>query len=52
MKQYFAGLLDKASGLRPALHPDHPAVLAAAGVVAPELLARARNLLLARLAER
>ena len=26
MKQYFGGLLGKASGLRPALHPDHPAI--------------------------
>ena len=32
--------------------PKHPAVLAAAGAVQPELLERAKNLLLARLAER
>ena len=34
----------------PALGPDHPAVLAAEGRLPPELLQRARDLLLARLA--
>ena len=49
---YAAGVLDKAaSGLRHALGPDHPAVLAAQGQVPPELLRRARDLLLARLAQ-
>ena len=46
-----AGLLERAGGLRAALGEEHPAVLAAAsGTVPPELLARARALLLARLA--
>ena len=50
-KEYARKLLGKAPHLREALRPDHPAVLAAAGNVPPELLARARDLLLARLAE-
>ncbi|MCR0982636.1 metallophosphoesterase family protein [Roseomonas populi] len=49
---YATGLLDRASGgLRQALGPDHPAVLAAGGQVPPEMLRRARDLLLARLAQ-
>ena len=49
---YAAGVLDKAAnGLRQALGPDHPAVRAAQGQVPPELLRRARDLLLARLAQ-
>ena len=35
MKQYFTGLLDKASGLPPALQQEHPAIFAAAGAVSP-----------------
>ncbi len=51
MQKYCAALLDRASGLRVALGEDHPAVQAVAGTLPPELLARAKNLLLARLAE-
>lgn len=51
VKEYARKLLERAPGLRDALGPDHPAVLAAAGEVTPELLTRARDLLLARLAE-
>ncbi len=51
VKEYARKLLDRAPHLRDALGLDHPAVLAAAGEVSPELLARARDLLLARLAE-
>ncbi|HET9019740.1 MAG TPA: hypothetical protein VFN46_09140 [Acetobacteraceae bacterium] len=50
-KTYAAGLLNRAAGLRAALGEDHAAVQAAAGTLAPEVLARARDLLLARLAE-
>ncbi|MDA8251726.1 MAG: DNA repair exonuclease [Rhodospirillales bacterium] len=50
-QKYCAALLDRASGLRVALGEDHPAVRAAAGTLPPELLARAKALLLARLAE-
>ena len=51
LRGYCAGLLERAGGLRAALGEEHPAVLAAAsGTVPPELLARARALLLARLA--
>ncbi|HEX5325794.1 MAG TPA: hypothetical protein VFW75_03920, partial [Acetobacteraceae bacterium] len=52
MQDYCCGLLDKAAGLRAALGAEHPAVPAAAGTVQAELLERAKNLLLARLAER
>ena len=49
---YAAALLDRgAGGLRQALGPDHPAVQAAEGRLPPELLRRARDLLLARLAQ-
>ncbi len=49
---YAAALLDRgAGGLRQALGPDHPAVRAAEGRLPPELLQRARDLLLARLAQ-
>ena len=51
LQAYAGDLLDKGTGLREALSPDHPALLAASGQVSPELLARARDLLLARLAE-
>ena len=48
---YAAAMLDRGAGrLRQALGPDHPAVLAAEGRLPPELLQRARDLLLARLA--
>jgi hypothetical protein len=50
-QRYCTALLDRAAGLRDGLGRDHPAVLAAGGELAPELLARARDLLLARLAE-
>jgi len=48
---YAATLLDRAGGLREALGPDHPAVQAAEGRLSPELLQRARQLLLSRLAQ-
>ena len=52
-REYARKLLDR--GAPPARRTrgarDHPAVLAAEGEVSPELLARARDLLLARLAE-
>jgi DNA repair exonuclease SbcCD nuclease subunit len=51
LKPWAEGLLDRASGLRAELPATHPAVLAATGTVTPELLERARDLLLARLAE-
>jgi DNA repair exonuclease SbcCD nuclease subunit len=51
-KSYAAALLDRgAGGLRQALGPDHAAVRAAEGHLSPELLQRARDLLLARLAQ-
>jgi hypothetical protein len=50
-KQYAAAMLNRASGLRPALGEDHPAVRAAGGELPAELIARAKSLLLARLAE-
>jgi len=49
---YASAMLDRGAGrLRQALGPDHPAVLAAEGRLSPELLQRARDLLLARLAQ-
>ena len=49
---YAAALLDRgAGGLRQALGPEHAAVQAAEGRLPPELLQRARDLLLARLAQ-
>jgi DNA repair exonuclease SbcCD nuclease subunit len=51
MQEYCASLLDRVSGLRRELGDMHPATLAAAGIVAPELIEQAKNLLLARLAE-
>ena len=50
-KSYAAALLNRAGTLRAALGEEHPAVQAAAGTLAPELLERAKDLLLARLAE-
>ena len=50
--QTYAGtLLNRLRGLRDELGADHPAVQAAEGKLPPELLDRARDLLLARLAE-
>lgn len=50
-QKYASALLDRgAGGLRQALGPDHAAVQAAEGHLSPELLRRARDLLLARLA--
>jgi DNA repair exonuclease SbcCD nuclease subunit len=49
---YASAMLDRAAGgLRQALGPDHPAVQAAGGQISPEMLRRARDLLLARLAQ-
>ena len=50
-KSYAAALLNRASTLRAALGEDHPAVQAAAGTLPQDLLDRAKDLLLARLAE-
>jgi DNA repair protein SbcD/Mre11 len=51
-KRYCLDLLDRASGLRDSLGPDNLAVLAATNdELPPDLLERARNLLLARLAQ-
>ncbi len=50
--KYSKDLLDRGSGLREALGGQHPAVATAAtGEIPPDVLERARNLLLARLAE-
>jgi DNA repair protein SbcD/Mre11 len=49
--KYCRDLLDRAGGLRDALGDDHPAVAAARDELPPALVERARNLLLARLAE-
>jgi exonuclease SbcD len=51
VKPYCAALLNRARFLREALGDDHPAVQAAGGTITPELMERARNLLLAHLAE-
>jgi hypothetical protein len=51
LQAYCAALLNRAGGLRVALGEDHPAVQAASGTIPPDLLARATDLLLARLAE-
>ena len=50
-QKYAAALLNRANSLRMALGDHHPVVQAAAGTLPPELLDRARALLLARLAE-
>jgi len=51
-KYQIPAMLDRGAGrLRQALGPEHPAVLAAEGRLPPELLQRARDLLLARLAQ-
>lgn len=51
LQLYCATLLNRARRLREELGDQHLAVQAAGGTISPELLARARNLLLARLAE-
>ncbi len=51
LRGYAAEMLGKAAGLREALGEDHPAVRLAAGEAPEALLERARELLLARLAE-
>jgi len=51
VQTYCATLLNRARVLREALGEDHPAVQAAGGTLSPDLLERARNLLLARLTE-
>ncbi|GGC49223.1 metallophosphoesterase [Siccirubricoccus deserti] len=50
-RDYAAALLNRSGDLRSLLGEEHPAVAAARGEVSPEILARARVLLLARLAE-
>ena len=50
-KDYAAHMLGHVAKLRDALGPDHPAVRAAAGDIPPELVERARNLVLSRLVE-
>ena len=50
-KAYATTMLERVPGLKDQLGPEHPAVQVAAGTIPAELLARARNLLLARLAE-
>lgn len=49
VRDYAAHMLERTMG--EPLPPDHPAVLAAAGQLSPELLRRAGDLLLARMAE-
>ena len=50
-RAYAAHMLGRVAKLREALGPDHPAVRAAAGEIPPELVERARNLVLSRLVE-
>ncbi|HJS86915.1 MAG TPA: DNA repair exonuclease [Acetobacteraceae bacterium] len=50
LREYCAKLLNHARGLRDTLGEDHPAVAGARGEMTPELLERARQLLLARIA--
>jgi hypothetical protein len=51
VKTYAEKLLGQAAWPRLELDKDHPAMLAAAGEISPELIQRARDLLLARIAE-
>jgi hypothetical protein len=51
VKQYCAAMLNRANSLRAVLGEDHPAVRAAVGELPPDLLERAKDLLLARLAQ-
>jgi predicted phosphodiesterase len=51
LRSYAGAMLEKASGLREALGARHPAVRLAAGEMPEDLLERARDLLLGRLAE-
>jgi hypothetical protein len=50
LRDWAAGLLERAGGLRAALGATHPAVQAAEGHLQDELVARAKAMLLARLA--
>jgi predicted phosphodiesterase len=50
MRDWASGLLERAGGLRAALGPGHAAVQAAEGNISPELMQRAKAMLLARLA--
>ncbi len=50
-RDYAAHMLGRIARLREVLGPDHPAVRAAAGDIAPELVERARDLVLSRLVE-
>ena len=51
VQEYSRHMLDRVAKLRDALGPEHPAVRAAAGDMSPELVERARNLVLSRLVE-
>ncbi len=51
-RDYATHMLGRAARLREALGPDHPAVRAASGDIPPELVRRARDLVLSRLVER
>ncbi len=50
-QEYAAHMLGRVARLREALGPEHPAVRAAAGEFPPELVRRARDLVLSRLVE-
>ncbi len=50
-REYAVHMLGRIAKLRETLGPDHPAVRAAAGEIPPELVERARNLVLSRLVE-
>ena len=51
VQEYAAHMLGKMAKLRETLGPDHPAVRAAAGDIPPELVERARHLVMSRLVE-
>ena len=51
LQAWITGLLERAGTLRSALGETHPAVLLANGALPPDLVERAKALLLARLAE-
>jgi DNA repair exonuclease SbcCD nuclease subunit len=50
-REYAAHMLGRVARLRDALGPDHPAIRAAAGDIPPDLVQRARDLVLSRLVE-
>jgi len=50
MRDWAGGLLERAGGLRAALGPGHAAVQASEGVISADLMARAKAIVLARLA--